>query len=75
MIRSKYRNKPTKVGELNFDSKKEAAYYNRLKFMQDQGLIFNLKLQVKFDFVVNGAYLRYVDSNRVTASAYKGLGV
>lgn len=63
--RPKYGNKKTVVDGITFSSRKEAAYYHRLKFMQSQGLIFNLKLQVKFDFLVNSAPLRYVDSNRV----------
>lgn len=61
----KYRNKKTKVDGITFDSKKEAAHYQKLKFMESQGLIFKLQCQVKFDFVINGFALRYVDSNRV----------
>lgn len=62
---SKYKNKKTVVDGITFDSKKEAAYYQRLKFMESQGLIFNLKRQVKFDFPINGNPVRFVDSKRV----------
>lgn len=63
--RSKYRNKKTNVGDLKFDSKKEAREYLRLKSLQDRGDITGLKLQVKFDFTINGQVLKYVDSNRI----------
>lgn len=63
--RSKYKNIKTVVDGITFDSKKEAAYYSRLKFMASQGLIFNLSTQIKFNFPINGQPLRYLDSNRV----------
>lgn len=63
-LRSKYRNKKTKIGELTFDSKKEARYYEYLKLLQSQGKIHGLEMQVRFKFPINGVNLRYVDSNR-----------
>lgn len=65
MTYRKYRNIKVKLGELSFDSKKEARYYHFLKKMEERGDITGLRLQVKFDFMINGEYLRYVDSNRV----------
>lgn len=62
--RSKYGNKRTKVGELTFDSRKEARYYNFLLALQEQGKIHSLRCQVPFSFEINGEPLRYVDSNR-----------
>lgn len=66
----KYGAKPTMVGDIRFDSKAEAKRYEQLKLMEKAGLIVNLELQPKFDFVVNGMKLprtwykadfRYVD--------------
>lgn len=61
----KYHNKKTTIGDLKFDSRKEAREYLRLKVLQDRGDIISLKCQVKFDFTINGKPLRFVDSNRV----------
>ncbi len=63
--RSKYGNKRTKVGELIFDSRKEARYYNLLLTLQEQGKIHSLRCQVPFSFVINGEAMRNPDSNRV----------
>lgn len=63
--RSKYGNKRTKVGELTFDSRKEARYYNLLLALQEQGKIHSLRCQVPFSFVINGEEMRNPDSNRV----------
>jgi hypothetical protein len=51
----KYRNKPTMVDEILFDSVAEAKRYNELKFFQAAGQISNLELQPKFPLEVNGA--------------------
>ena len=45
---SKYRSKKITVGGITFDSKKEAARYQELCFMQKAGEIKDLKRQVKF---------------------------
>lgn len=45
---SKYGNKKTWVGDIKFDSKREAARYCVLKEMEDKGEIRDLKLQLPF---------------------------
>lgn len=50
-IMSKYHNKPKIVNGIKFDSTKEANYYLYLKQLQDEGKIFNLKLQVPFELL------------------------
>jgi hypothetical protein len=45
---NKHRNIKTKVDGIMFASKKEAARYVELKLKQDQGLISDLKIQVRF---------------------------
>ena len=62
---AKYRNIKSAVGDLKFDSRKEAREYLRLKALQERGDITSLKCQVKFDFPINGKPLRFVDSNRI----------
>ena len=51
MIKSKYKNKKIKVGDIEFDSKKEAARYQDLLLMQKAGLIRNLMWQQVFVIV------------------------
>lgn len=48
---SKYHSKKITVGGMTFDSKKEAARYQELYFMQKAGLITDLKRQVKFELI------------------------
>lgn len=50
-MRNKYHNKKITVGGITFDSKKEAARYQELYFMQRAGEIKDLKRQVKFVLV------------------------
>ncbi len=52
--KSKYRNKKTTIGELTFDSKKEARRWLVLIEMQRRGEISFLRRQVPFRLVVNG---------------------
>lgn len=52
--RSKYRNIRTKVGGINFASKKEAERYLLLKHYEKCGLITQLKLQPRFKLSVAG---------------------
>ena len=54
MPKSKYNNKKTKVGDIVFDSKKEAERYRRLKAYENSGVIENLQIQVPFKLEVNG---------------------
>ncbi len=45
---TKYHNRKITVGGMTFDSKKEAARFQELYFMQKAGTITDLKRQVKF---------------------------
>ena len=49
--RNKYGNKKTVVGEITFDSKKEANRYNELLMLERAGQIRNLRLQVPFELL------------------------
>lgn len=51
MKKSKYGNKKTKYDGIEFDSKKEMYRYIRLKSMQDEGLISDLRMQVSFEII------------------------
>lgn len=51
--RTKFNNVKVEVDGIRFDSKREAARYRELKFMEKAGLIRNLKLQVPFPIIVN----------------------
>ncbi len=42
------------VDGIVFASKKEATRYGELKILQRQGVIINLRLQPKYDCIVNG---------------------
>ena len=46
--KNKYGNTKTKVGNMVFDSKKEAARFQELKMLELSGMIEELKTQVKF---------------------------
>lgn len=50
-MKRKYHNKIVKYDGLEFDSKKEMYRYIRLKSMQDEGLISDLRLQVPFEII------------------------
>ena len=54
MKRPKYGNKRVKIGDLTFDSAKEAKRWGELQFMVKAGEIRNLEIQVRFPIVVNG---------------------
>ena len=49
--KNKYNNVKTKIGDVTFDSKKEAAKYNELKLLEKSGVIKNLQRQVRFEIV------------------------
>ena len=51
---TKYRAIKTEVDGIMFDSKKEANRYVELKEKLNAGIIQDLKLQPKFDCVING---------------------
>lgn len=50
----KYRNVPTIVDGVSFDSKAEARRWGELKLLQRAGEIADLQLQPSFDLIVNG---------------------
>lgn len=47
--KNKYKNKKVIYDGITFDSKKEGAYYLKLKLLEEKGIISDLKLQVKFE--------------------------
>ncbi len=49
--RNKYGAKKTQVGEITFDSKKEAQRYMELQLLERAGEISNLRRQVKIDLI------------------------
>lgn len=80
----KYNAVPTEIDGVRFDSKAEARRYVELKDKEKLGLIINLELQPKFDFVINGQKLprtwyqadfRYVDvqTDEVIVEDVKGM--
>lgn len=59
----KYRNHPTVIDGIRFDSKKEAERYAELKLLQRCGIISDLKTQVRFELIPknkNGRAVYYV---------------
>lgn len=49
---SKYRNKPTIVDGIRFDSKKEAGRYSQLQLLMANGELRNLQRQVTYKLIV-----------------------
>lgn len=59
----KYRNTPTVLDGIRFDSKKEAERYAELKLLERGGIIKDLKTQVRFELIPknkNGRAVYYV---------------
>ena len=52
--RNKFNAQKTELDGFKFDSKKEAGRYAELKLLEKAGEIFDLRLQPKYDLVVNG---------------------
>tara|TARA_R110000851_G_scaffold327364_1_gene496780 strand:+ start:384 stop:707 length:324 start_codon:yes stop_codon:yes gene_type:complete len=50
----KYKNIPTELDGINFDSKKEARRYQDLKLLQMGNVISNLEIQPVIPLMVNG---------------------
>lgn len=50
-MRSKYHNKKVTFDGIEFDSKKEMYRYIRLKSMQEEGLISELRMQVPYEVI------------------------
>lgn len=53
----KYRNVPTVVDNIRFDSKAEARRYGELKLLERVGEISRLELQPKFGLTVGGIHV------------------
>jgi hypothetical protein len=51
---SKYRNKPTEVDGLRFDSKKEATRWKQLRLLEANGEVRNIQRQVTYPLTVAG---------------------
>ena len=62
---NKYKNKKVVYDGIKFDSKKEGAYYLKLKMLEEKGIIYDLKLQVKYElqpkFEFNGNTIRSIN--------------
>lgn len=59
----KYKNTPTVLDGIRFDSKKEAERYAELKLLERGGIIKDLKTQVRFELIPknkNGRAVYYV---------------
>lgn len=50
----KYRNEPTVIDGIRFDSKKEAEHYRGLCLLKRAGVVERIDLQVKYPLTVNG---------------------
>lgn len=77
---NKYRAVKTTVDGITFDSKKEATRYQTLKFMESNGFVSDLKLQPKFDLIVNekkvGFYkadFQYIENGKRVVEDVKGM--
>ena len=55
--RLKYRNTPTVVDGIKFDSKKESQYYGRCKMLKKAGEITKSECHVPFPLIVNGVLI------------------
>ena len=76
MRRSKYKNKPTIVGGIRFDSKGESERYKELVVQQKVGAIRDLKLQPRFELqpAFTKDKIRYASISYVADFSYhKGL--
>jgi len=79
-MRNKYRAVKTVVGGIKFDSKKEAARYQVLRMLERTGHIQALKLQPRFDLIINGvkcgfykADFEYIDNGNRVIEDVKGM--
>ena len=79
-MRNKYRAIKTIVDDITFDSKKEAKRYSQLKLMLKAKAIFDLKLQPKFDLIINdikiGFYkadFEYIENGERVVEDVKGM--
>lgn len=77
---SKYRNKPTDIEGIQFDSRKEAKRWQDLSILQADGQIKKLQRQVTFPLIVNGqlickyrADFQYEENGERVTEDVKGL--
>lgn len=63
--KSKYKNEKVVIDGITFDSKKEGNHYKELKLLERQGLIKDLRRQVKFElqpsYKKNGKTIRAIN--------------
>lgn len=62
---SKYKNTKTEVDGIKFDSKREAAYYQKLKLGNHAGLIKDFWMQVRFDIIINSQFIGFYKADFV----------
>lgn len=79
-MRNKYRAIKAVVDGITFDSKKEARRYGQLKLLARAGKISELKLQPRFDLIVNGckcgfykADFEYIEDGKRVVEDVKGM--
>jgi hypothetical protein len=79
-MRNKYRAIKTVVDDITFDSKKEARRYVQLKLLVRAGAISELKLQPRFDLIINdckcGFYkadFDYIENGKRVVEDVKGM--
>ena len=63
--RMKYRNVKTEIDGIKFDSKKEAAYYSKLKLLKASGDVLAFQMQVRYNFKYNGILLCFYKADFV----------
>ncbi len=79
-MRNKYKAIKTVVDGITFDSKKEASRYGQLKLLVRAGTISELKLQPRFDLIINdckcGFYkadFDYIENGKRVIEDVKGM--
>lgn len=79
-MRNKYRAIKTIIDDITFDSKKEARRYVELKLLVKAGVISDLKLQPRFDLIINGckcgfykADFDYIENGKRVTEDVKGM--
>ena len=73
--RMKYRNVKTEIDGIKFDSKKEAAYYSKLKLLKLSGEVIDFQMQVRYDFKYNGILLCFYKADFVVQWKVSGTKV
>jgi hypothetical protein len=63
--RRKYGNKPVTIDGIDFQSTFEGDYYCEAKLRKKAGEILDFKMQVRYDFYVNGALICYYKADFV----------